>query len=188
MKAIIMAGGRGTRMKLTEEKPLIKLQNKELILHALETLKKSSEVESIIAVTSHYTPSTENFLENLKIPYLRAPGRGYVDDLRWAISHLKLDCPVIVCSSDLVFLDSSVVDEIIHIYSQINFPALTVCILENCNPVPIGLNIVDGRLMDREQEEITVIVENDRLVNVNTVEDLKKVEKLMRNENEWSGF
>jgi len=184
MKAIVMAGGKGSRMKLQTEKPLIKIRGKELISHVINSLQNSRYVDSIIAVTSPFTAETEEWLRTNRIRFLRSSGKGYVDDMRWAIATLEIREPVIVCSSDVIFLDYYVVDEIIELYNKSEFPALTVCRLKDCGIEHLGFNILDGGKMDREQKEVVVILDDRRLVNVNTIEDLKKAEELMRNGDE----
>ncbi len=184
MKAIVMAGGKGSRMNLQIEKPLIKLEGKELISHVINALQNSKYVDSIIAVTSPFTAKTEEWLRTNKIRFLRSSGEGYVDDMRWVIATLEIKEPVIVCSSDVIFLDSHMLDEIIKLYNKSEFPALTVCKLKDCGIEHLGFNILDGSQMDREQKEVVVILNDRRLVNVNTIEDLKNVEEFMRNRDE----
>ncbi len=41
--ALIMAGGKGSRMDLLNEKPLIELDGKPIITYVLDSLKKSQE-------------------------------------------------------------------------------------------------------------------------------------------------
>ena len=52
--AIVMAGGRGTRLKVDVEKPLFKLHDKPLIKYVLDNISSSKLVEDVvIAVSSH---------------------------------------------------------------------------------------------------------------------------------------
>ncbi len=184
MKAIVMAGGKGSRMNLPVEKPLIKLLGRELIFHVISALHASRFVDSITAITSPSTPETENRLKINKISFLRGPGDGYVRDMQWAIATLRIEEPVVVCSADIVFSDQSLVDELIELYNKSAFPALTVGKLTGCDIEHLGFNILDGRQMDGEQKEVIVLLNEDRLINVNTVEDLKKAEDMLGNRDE----
>ena len=51
MIGLIMAGGKGTRMNLDNEKLLLKYK-KPVILHAVDSLKKSNCFSKILALTS----------------------------------------------------------------------------------------------------------------------------------------
>lgn len=58
MKAIILVGGFGTRLRpltLSVPKPLVDFANKPMILHQIEALKEAGVTEVILAVA--YQPS-----------------------------------------------------------------------------------------------------------------------------------
>ena len=60
MIGLIMAGGKGTRMKLDdEEKLLLNYKKKPVILHVVDALKNSNCFEKIIALTSPKYPKNE---------------------------------------------------------------------------------------------------------------------------------
>ena len=78
--ALLMAGGKGTRMKSDLEKPLTILGGKPLIQHVLEALQDSLLVDKIIVATSSKTPQTTILIEdkcsnNPDITVLNTPGR-----------------------------------------------------------------------------------------------------------------
>ena len=56
--ALVMAGGKGTRMWLREEKPLLKVGRKPMIQHVLMALKDAEKISEIIVAVSKYTPPT----------------------------------------------------------------------------------------------------------------------------------
>ena len=61
MIGLIMAGGKGTRMKSDDEKLLLHYK-KPMILHVIDALKNSNCFEKIIAATSPNSPQTHNIL------------------------------------------------------------------------------------------------------------------------------
>ena len=59
--AILMAGGKGTRLKVPEEKPLFKLRDKPLINFVLENLKASKLIDEIFIAVSPNTADTTEY-------------------------------------------------------------------------------------------------------------------------------
>lgn len=112
--AVLMAGGKGTRMDSSIEKPLFKFKSKPLIDYVLENLSTSDYIESIIVATSCYTPKTKEYLDERKFNninvnyttetnnikkdanvygydshfynYIETPGKGYLEDLSFLLS------------------------------------------------------------------------------------------------------
>ena len=56
--ALVMAGGKGTRMRLAEEKPLIKVCGKPVIEYVIAALRNAKKIDSIVVATS--TMHTKN--------------------------------------------------------------------------------------------------------------------------------
>ncbi|MFQ6095774.1 MAG: NTP transferase domain-containing protein [Candidatus Bathyarchaeia archaeon] len=194
--ALVMAGGKGTRMGLREEKPLLKVGGKPMIEHVLTALKNAEKINGILVAVSKHTPRTAKFLEEFPIKILETPGEGYVSDIRYAIKRLKLGT-VLTISVDLPLITGRMIDLIIEKYIQCNKPALTVTVpvetkerlglraehvLESGSRrlVPAGINVIDGRRIDEGEleEEILVIDEEEVAVNVNTPQELRIAESL----------
>lgn len=117
MIGLVMAGGKGTRMKLSDEKLLLKYK-KPIILHVLDSLQTSNCFSKIIAVTSSNSPKTKKFLHENNIETLDTPGLGYVEDLN---SVLKLiNDFVFVTSGDLPLLDKEIIQLIVNNYNSQN--------------------------------------------------------------------
>ena len=74
MIGLIMAGGKGTRMKSNEEKLLLKYK-KPLISHVIDALKNSNCFEKIILATSPNSPQTRNFLVENNLTTLETSGK-----------------------------------------------------------------------------------------------------------------
>ncbi|MDR2873903.1 MAG: NTP transferase domain-containing protein [Methanobrevibacter sp.] len=60
--AILMAGGKGSRLKSNIEKPLLKFQNSALIDHVIKAIDGSRYIDKIIVSTSLNTVKTEKYL------------------------------------------------------------------------------------------------------------------------------
>ena len=62
-----MAGGKGTRMKLAVEKPLIEVCGKPVIEYVLAALKDAKKIDKIIVATSTMTPKTTALMKKLGV-------------------------------------------------------------------------------------------------------------------------
>ena len=111
MIGLVMAGGKGTRMNLDDEKLLLRFK-KPVILHVIDSLKNSNSFSKILAVTSCNSPKTKKLLEENNIETFDTSGIGYVEDLN---STLKtINDHVLVTSGDLPLLDEEIIKKIIN--------------------------------------------------------------------------
>lgn len=194
--ALVMAGGKGTRMALSEEKPLLKVGGKTVIEHVLTALENAEKVESIVVAVSDYTPKTARFMAKFPVKVIKTPGKEYVSDMGYAVKRLKLHT-VLAIAADLPLITGEVVDDIAERYEQCGKPALTVVVpvetkeklglggeyafeVENKLVVPAGINVIDGRRIDEEEldEEICVVDRKEVAVNINTIQELRIAENL----------
>ena len=111
MIGIVMAGGKGTRMNISNEKLLLEYK-KPVIFHVIDALKNSHCFSQVIVATSPNSPETKHVLEQNKIETLSTPGNGYVNDLNFLLQ--KMSGSVFVTSGDLPLLD----EEIIQIMTE----------------------------------------------------------------------
>jgi len=111
MIGLVMAGGKGTRMNLDNEKLLLKFK-KPVILHVIDSLKNSNSFSKILAITSCNSPKTKKLLEENHIETFDTSGIGYVEDLN---STLKtINDHVLVTSGDLPLIDEEIIKKIIN--------------------------------------------------------------------------
>ena len=115
MIGIIMAGGKGTRMNLDGEKLLLQYK-KPIILHVVDSLKKSNLFSKILAITSTNSPKTKKLLEENNIEIFDTPGIGYVEDLNLILK--SIDDTVLVTSGDLPLLDEDIIQKIVNQYES----------------------------------------------------------------------
>ena len=111
MIGLVMAGGKGTRMNISNEKLLLEYK-KPVIFHVIDALKNSHCFSQVIVATSPNSPDTKHVLEQNRIETLSTPGNGYVNDLNFLLQ--KMSGSVFVTSGDLPLLD----EEIIQIMTE----------------------------------------------------------------------
>ena len=196
--ALVMAGGKGSRMALSEEKPLLKVGGKPVIEHVLAALKNAEKVDSVVVAVSDYTPKTAKLLPKFQVSVIRTPGKEYVSDMGYAVRALKLQT-VLAIGADFPLITAEVIDDIVGYYERCGKPALSVVVsmetkkrlglsgkygfeLNGKRVVPAGINVIDGRRIDEEEldEEICVLDRKEVAVNINTVQELRIAEALFR--------
>ncbi len=192
--ALVMAGGRGSRMNSDQEKPLMMVNGKPLIEHVLLALRDSSLVDKIIVATSCYTPETGVHVENLGFEVLKTQGNGYVEDLSFILSQDDFkDEVILTLTSDLPLITARIIDQVLGEYHKSSTPAMSVMVpveifrehglkpsLVLQNVVPSGLNILRGN--DTEQDEEVLVLDKIELaLNINSPEDIKCLKKLWGN-------
>ena len=117
MIGLVMAGGKGIRMNLDNEKLLLKYK-KPVILHVIDSLKNSNCFSKIISITSSNSPKTKKLLEENNIETFDTPGIGYVEDLNLALK--TINDIVLVSSGDLPLLDEEIIRKIVTHYNSQN--------------------------------------------------------------------
>ena len=113
MIGLVMAGGKGTRMKLDHEKLLLKYK-KPVILHVIDSLKDSNCFSKIFALTSSNSPNTKKLLQENNIEIFNTNGIGYVEDLTLVLQ--STNDSVLVTSGDLPLLDDEIIKNIVKHY------------------------------------------------------------------------
>ena len=114
MIGLVMAGGKGTRMNLDNEKLLLKYR-KPIILHVVDSLKDSNCFSKIFALTSSNSPKTKKLLQENNIKIFNTNGIGYVEDLSLVLQ--STNDSVLVTSGDLPLLDSEIIKNIVKHYN-----------------------------------------------------------------------
>ena len=187
MIGIVMAGGKGSRMKLPEEKLLLKY-NKSIVLQVADALSNSGCFSKIIFITSKNSPKTKQELQKNKYEIFETSGFGYVEDLNLVLK--SLNDSVFITSADLPLLDSEIIKKIVKFYDP-NIIWTTILVtkkfleslglssnyeitFENkiCNYTGISM-INSQKISNLEKiEENFVIIDDKRIgFNVNTKQD-----------------
>jgi len=195
--ALLMAGGKGSRMQHSEEKPLILLWGRPIIEPVIRSLQNAKLVESIVVAVSHNTPKTAAFAAKFPVKVVPTPGNGYIQDLQYLARQLRLR-KMLTVAADLPLITGEIIDEIVKKYHSCGKPALAVVTSlatkqklglgsEHAFPVagetvvPVGINVVDGQKIESDELEQEVLLMNkiEVAVNINTLEELALAEKLI---------
>jgi adenosylcobinamide-phosphate guanylyltransferase len=197
--ALVMAGGKGTRMKLAEEKPLIKVSGKPVIEYVLAALKNAKKIDKIIVATSTTTPKTTALMKQLGVQVIQTPGKDYVSDMGYTVQTLKLGV-FLAIAADLPMVKSGMIDTVVERYEQSGKPALTVAVPlavkaklgmsieysfktdDNRDVVPVGINVIDGSKRYGDEwldQDIYVLNHEELAVNINTVQELQLAERML---------
>lgn len=196
--ALLMAGGKGTRMKGKEEKPLIKVGGKPLIEHVLNALKNAKKIDEVVLAYCDNTLKTAKVAKKFQVKVIKTPGKGFCLDAQYAIKKLKLNT-VLTISVDLPLVTGEVIDKVIERYERCGKPALCVMAppeiykrlgidadyifeVEGRALTPVGINVVDGKKIHEErlEEEIFVITREEIAVNVNRRKDIEIAERFLK--------
>lgn len=110
MIGVVMAGGRGSRMKANTEKLLL-LYQRPVVARVLDALCNSGLIGEVLAVTSPLAPRTAKFLRDAGIRTVETEGAGYSLDLGRALEDLS--GTVLVVPGDLPLLDGEVIRRIV---------------------------------------------------------------------------
>lgn len=184
-EALIMCGGKGSRLTGVDEKPLVEVGGEPMVKRVLDALTDSS-VRQITAAVSEQTPATAGYLDG-RVRTTETPGDGYVSDLQSALSAMSR--PVLVIGADLPLVTGAVIDQIISVQQELDQTITTVVPTtvkrqlglsvdeqEQDGFVPAGVNIIaDGA--DRRYRSYDVRL----AVNVNRPADLQTARELAAN-------
>jgi len=193
MRALIMAGGAGTRLGLGE-KPLVTVSGHPMISLVLSAFEKNGY--NVIIVASPRTPFTMNWARVQGFECIRAPGYGYIRDLQVAVKTVEETGPFFTCVADLPCLSGEHITKIREVYEASGKEALSTWVPSCCrrepgdasyvecirgvDACPAGINILRGDLIDRPQEEEKFLIMDRHLsYNVNTRADLEKVRNFL---------
>lgn len=197
--ALVMAGGRGSRMKLKIEKPLVEVGGKPVIEYVISALKSAKKIDRIIVATSPSTPETAALIKHLGVEIIKTPGVDYVSDMGYTVQVLKLGVFLAV-AADLPLIRPEMVDAVVTRYEQCGKPALTVAVPletkvklcmsieysfkteDNRDVVPVGINVIDGSKRYGDEwldQDICVLNYEELAVNINTVQELHLAEQML---------
>lgn len=192
--AIVMAGGRGTRLKVDVEKPLFKLHGKPLIKHVLDNISSSKLVEDVVIAVSPHTQETTKYLKSLNgnFQILNTSGIDYLNDLSYILtlfeSKSKKDTLLFI-NADLPFVSGETIDFILTNYLESRKNSLSAQVpveifkkldlkysYEFNGAVPSGVNVL--RSINEIQDEDQLILPKIELaLNINTLKDSIVAEK-----------
>jgi len=172
MIGLVMAGGKGTRMSLPGEKLLLKYK-KPIIFQVIQALKDSGSVSKIICTTSPNSPITRNAIIESNLEYFETSGRGYVEDLNFALQKFKETA--LVVSGDLPLLDGDIIKKIVSMHDK-NTVWLSILVTKDFLE-SMGLSPKFYTKFQNKECCYTgiSIVESDKITDLNQVEEKYKI-------------
>ncbi len=189
MIGLVMAGGKGSRMKTQEEKLLLRYVH-PTILHVIFALQNANCFSKIIAATSSNSPKTKVMIENVGIEIFDTPGNGYVNDLNLILRSINDE--ILVVSGDLPLLDDEIIKKIVSIHNPEKIWTsflVTKDFLMSIGLIPefsvpfqnkeccfTGISIVNAKEINNldSVEEIYHLLNDKRIaMNLNTCEDYR---------------
>ena len=128
-----MAGGKGTRLKVPQEKPLFKLRDKPLINFVLENLKASKLIDEIVITVSPNTVETTRYLKDFDGDYtiLDTSGEDYLTDLSFILDYFENKSKediLLFINADLPFISTETIDYVLEYYLESPKDALSVVV------------------------------------------------------------
>ena len=198
--ALIMAGGKGKRIGLPVEKPLLPFLGKPLIDWVVAAVESARYVSEFFVVTSENTPETEDRCRSKGWKFLRTAARGYHVDLKQAVHDAGLVGAVLTIPADLPAITGGFLDKVVSAFEACGKDFLAVFVpIEEREELGLsvsstdeymsvwyavaGVNIVNGaKIQERGKIETSAIIteETEVLLNINTLKDLEIAERIMR--------
>jgi adenosylcobinamide-phosphate guanylyltransferase len=205
--ALIMAGGKGKRMGLSVEKPLLPFLGKPVVDWVVEAVASAEKVSEFYVVTSENTPETEKRCRSKGWNVLRTDAKGYHDDLKQAVHDAGLAGAVLTIPADLPAVTGGFLDKVVGAFETCGKDFLAVFVpikaredlklsisstdeYEGVWYAVAGVNIVNGAKIQEEGKiETSAIIteETEVLLNINTINDLDIAEKIMRKQRKAIG-
>jgi bifunctional UDP-N-acetylglucosamine pyrophosphorylase / glucosamine-1-phosphate N-acetyltransferase len=142
--AIILAGGKGTRMDSDLPKVLHELRGRSLIRYAVDNVRKVG-IGDVIVVVGHRRDLVMEHLDGLVRFAVQEEQLGTGHAVLAALSLLEdSDGPVFVCYGDMPFLDPATIRETIEVVSRQDAAAAILTMTSDDSP-PYGRVVRDGR-------------------------------------------
>ncbi len=196
LPALVMAGGRARRMGGVE-KPAVEVLGEPMLVRVLRAVSACRLVSRVYVVTTPHHELTRELAESWGAEILLTRGKGYVRDLREALS--RSGAPALTVGADLPALTPGLIERVIRLWAAAPDPSLSVWVpvrrvkrmgfslwgryqteVGGVRAVPAGINVVGGV---GETSERKVVIDDPRLAcNVNTATDLRRAEGVL---NSW---
>jgi len=198
--ALVMAGGKGSRMCIPTEKPLLPFGGKPLIDWVAEAIMDAKKVSEFYVITSSNTPNTEKHCQERGWRILHTDAKGYHDDLKQAVLMANLTGPVLTMPSDVPAITGKVLDRVVSEFeaSGNDFLAVFVPIqkrlelglsisstdeYEGVWYAVSGVNIINGaKILGEGKIKTTAIIteEIEVVLNINTTKDFQVAQSITR--------
>ncbi|MFA6363705.1 NTP transferase domain-containing protein [Methanoregula sp.] len=194
MRALIMAGGAGSRLN-SGEKPLILINNRPMLGYVIDAFAGAGC--EVVVATSQKTPMTRNWCRVNGVDSYNADGVDYILDMVETVQALEETQPLFVSVSDIPCIDAEIIAGIHEAYLSSGKDACSTWVpsrivkacrggmtyretIKNEEVCPTGLNILRGDRIADVQDELQLVIADPRLaLNVNTREDRAAAEAFL---------
>ena len=147
---IILAAGKGTRMRSMLPKVLHKLAGKPLLSHVLKAANTVTDAQTIV-VTGHGAELVESTVADSNTIFVKQNQQlGTAHAVGCALPHLRKDSRVLILYGDVPLINPKTIEGILNIVSETEMGLLTVEL-----PDPTGY----GRILRDNKNTIEAIVE-----------------------------
>jgi GTP:adenosylcobinamide-phosphate guanylyltransferase len=199
MIAVVMCGGKGTRMddSTITEKPLQRIRGKTSIEYVVGALMECRMFDKVVLVPSPNTPFTSKFVRNIyhsldNVEIFESAGLDYSHDLMRLVEYL-IPSKLMVLGADLPCINAKIIKKIIHICDW-DFPCISVILdrkfvegigvepsimihKDNLDYCHSGIMLIDT-LGEKDKNGLfleTYILMNEKeiAININTTKDLE---------------
>ncbi len=197
--ALIMAGGKGTRMGLPVEKPMLPFLGKPLIDWVAKAISEAKNVSQFYVVTSANTPETEKHCLEKGWQILHTDAQGYHNDLKQAVSKANLTGPILTMPSDVPAITGQFLDRVVDEFERCGKDFLAVFVpIKSRQDLGLsisstdeykgvwyavsGINVINGvKIQGEGKIETSAIItkETEVLLNVNTLKDVEIAQKML---------
>ena len=194
-----MAGGKGSRMGLPTEKPMLLFLGKPLIDWVIDAVLASQKISEFYIITSANTPKTEQHCQNMGWKIVHTNAKGYHDDLKQAIKKLDWKGLVLTMPSDVPAITGEILDKIISEFEGCGKDFLAVFVpIEKRQKLGLsisstdeyqgvwyavsGINIINGtKILGEGKTETAAIItqETEVTLNINTTKDLEIAKQII---------
>jgi adenosylcobinamide-phosphate guanylyltransferase len=198
--ALIMAGGKGSRMGLQTEKPLLPFLGKPLIDWVAEAVIDTKNVFEFYVITSANAPQTEKHCIERSWKVLHTDAKGYHNDLKQAVAKANLTGPILTMPSDVPAITGRSLDRVIGEFEVCGKDFLAVFVpIKSRQDLGLsisstdeykgiwyavsGINVINGAKVQSEGKIETAAIiteETEVLLNVNTTKDLEIAQEIMK--------
>lgn len=177
LNAIIMAGGKGERLK-NVEKPLLKICGEPIIEHVARVAEEVAD--EVYIATSPYTKSTEEWCLRRGFRVLRTEGLGYSLDLRKALD--VVEPPALILPADTPFLTPTLLKDFLREAGGRSPSIITLIADWGCLPhkakrdsSPIGISLIKGFGITYDN---IIMCRYPDLIDIDTWEDIEEAVKI----------
>ncbi len=197
--ALIMAGGRGSRMGLPTEKPMLAFLGKPLLDWVATAVSEAEKISEFCVITSDNTPRAEQHCRERGWRFIHTDAKGYHNDLKQAIRSLGWTGPVLTMPSDVPAITGPILNRVVSEFEACGKDYLAVFVpIESRQALGLsisstdeykgvwyavsGVNIINGaKTLEMGKIETAAIIteEVEVVLNVNTTKDFEVAEQIM---------